>query len=684
MKRSLKIRTAIGIAGIALTLTVISLCVSYAVYARTLDDHYATVAQQVADTAVLGIDGDKIEQYYEEFLKLEPTDPLYNEKLEAIKDDDYDRMLNYLYGVRKANNALYLYVEVYDFDKMLDTYIMDADKKETACNLGYIDVISDDLEVYKDSLDVGIPPFFTNTEEFGSLVTTGRPIYNSDGKVVALVLVDISMKKVWTDRNGFLLLISIIMLLAAAALVYLFVYMSNKMIVLPINRMAHAAASYISDKDSLEDGLSAIEQLDVKTGDEIENLCVSVKKMEQDIRTYIQNLTAVTAEKERIGAELEIATQIQASMLPCIFPAFPAHSEFDIYATMEPAKEVGGDFYDFFLIDETHLAVVMADVSGKGVPAALFMVIAKTLIKNHAQTGLPANEVFNRVNRQLCENNDADLFVTAWMGILEIGTGKFTYVNAGHNPPLLRRKGGSYEYLHSRPGFVLAGMDTVRYRINEMELLPGDQLYLYTDGVTEAINVDEELWGEDRLLECINSNAALPPHLLLPAIKAGLDSFVGDAPQFDDITMLNLTISEEVQSPMKSITVAANVSELDRVLAFIEGELEQQSCPMGAQMEIGIAVEEIFVNIAHYAYNPVEGKATIRCEIAENPLAITIQFLDNGVPYNPLDKADPNITLDADERDIGGLGIFMVKKSMDCVDYRYDHGKNILTIKKSF
>ncbi|MEG1943211.1 MAG: SpoIIE family protein phosphatase, partial [Angelakisella sp.] len=544
--------------------------------------------------------------------------------------------------------------------------------------------IPEDMRIYDGALEEGFAPVFTNTAEYGPLVTSGRPIFNSKGEVVALAIVDISMQKVWTDRNGFLFLISTIMLIAGAVLGYIFVYMSNRMMVIPINTLAQAAASYAADKGHTGDGLTAIEQLDVKTGDEIENLCTSVKKMEQDIRTYIHNLTAVTAEKERIGAELEIATQIQASMLPCIFPAFPAHSEFDIYATMQPAKEVGGDFYDFFLVDDTHLAVVMADVSGKGVPAALFMVIAKTLIKNHAQAGLPANEVFNRVNRQLCENNDAALFVTAWMGILELGTGKFTYVNAGHNPPLLRRKGGNYEYLHSRPGFVLAGMDTVRYRQNEMELLPGDQLYLYTDGVTEAINVDEELWGEDRLLACINNNANLPPHQLLPAIKAGLDSFVGDAPQFDDITMLNLTICEEADCPMKSITVAAKTDELDRVLAFIEGELEQQDCPLPAQVEIGIAVEEIFVNIARYAYNPVEGKATIRCEVTENPLAITIQFLDNGVPYNPLDKADPDITLEVDERDVGGLGIFMVKKSMDCVDYRYEQGKNILTIKKSF
>ena len=262
--------------------------------------------------------------------------------------------------------------------------------------------------------------------------------------------------------------------------------------------------------------------------------------MELEINEYIQDLTSVTAEKERIGAELNVATQIQADMLPRIFPAFPERTEFDIYATMNPAKEVGGDFYDFFLVDDDHLAVVIADVSGKGVPAALFMVIAKTLIKNHAQNKDCPGDVFTQTNEQLCEGNDAGLFVTAWMGILEISTGKFTYVNAGHNPPLLRHADGSFEWLKSRPGFVLAGMEGVRYRENVMELAQGDTLYLYTDGVTEATNGAQELFGDDRLQNALNEQPDLPVDDLLHKIKNDIDSFVGEAEQFDDITMLGL------------------------------------------------------------------------------------------------------------------------------------------------
>lgn len=284
--------------------------------------------------------------------------------------------------------------------------------------------------------------------------------------------------------------------------------------------------------------------LEINTRDETEELSNAFHEMTLKLKEYIKNLTTVTAEKERIGAELNVATQIQASMLPCIFPAFPERKEFNIYATMQPAKEVGGDFFDFFLVDDNHLAVVIADVSGKGVPAALFMVIAKTLIKNHTQNGEQLCDVFTNVNKQLCENNQAGMFVTAWMGILEIDSSMFTYVNAGHNPPLLKRKGKSTAYLKSRPGFVLAGMEGIRYLQNQIQLNQGDMLYLYTDGVTEATDTVNELYGEGRLQEIVEKSAGLPLKDILKNITESIDIFVKGAPQFDDITMLVLKIHE--------------------------------------------------------------------------------------------------------------------------------------------
>ncbi len=283
----------------------------------------------------------------------------------------------------------------------------------------------------------------------------------------------------------------------------------------------------------------------VATKDEIFHLATAFNSMAENLQNQMNELTAVTAEKERIGAELGVATQIQASMLPCIFPAFPEHDEFDIFATMEPAKEVGGDFYDFFLVDENHLGLVMADVSGKGVPAALFMVIAKTLIKNHAQNGESPAQVLTNVNNQLCENNDAGMFVTCWMGVLDLQSGVLSYGNAGHNPPLLRRKNGGYEYVKMLPGFVLAGMDGIQYRQGEIILEHGDSLYLYTDGVTEATDLHNELYGEDRLQTVLNHNAGTSLENMLRAVKADIDLFVGEAPQFDDITMLGLSFGEK-------------------------------------------------------------------------------------------------------------------------------------------
>ena len=284
-------------------------------------------------------------------------------------------------------------------------------------------------------------------------------------------------------------------------------------------------------------------QIEVHTGDEIETLADAFNSMTANLEKYIHDLTAVTAEKERIGAELNVATQIQKDMLPNIFPAFPERREFDIYASMDPAKEVGGDFYDFFMVDDSHLAVVMADVSGKGVPAALFMVIAKTIIKNQALTGDPLDQVFDRANDQLCENNGEGLFVTAFMGLLDLNTGDFTYVNAGHNAPLLRRAGGNYEYLKMDPGFVLAGLDGMIYESSQLRLGEGDTLFLYTDGVTEALDPDEQLFGEDRLRDALNDKQGIDLRVseLLPYVRSALEKFARGAEQADDITMLGIT-----------------------------------------------------------------------------------------------------------------------------------------------
>ncbi len=279
-------------------------------------------------------------------------------------------------------------------------------------------------------------------------------------------------------------------------------------------------------------------EIKVVTNDEIGDLAVSFNHMAVSLKEYIANLTQVTAEKEKIGAELNVAAQIQSDMLPSIFPPFPEKKEFDLYATMDPAKEVGGDFYDFFLIDDDHLCMVMADVSGKGVPAALFMVITKTLIKNRGQLGGSPAEMLEYANEQLCVGNEAELFVTVWVAILEISTGKGVAANAGHEHPVLMRAGGEYELIKYKHSPAVATMEGIPFREHEFELHKGDRLFVYTDGVPEATNSDNELFGTDRMLKVLNANKDSSVDDTLVNMKKAMDEFVGEAPQFDDITML--------------------------------------------------------------------------------------------------------------------------------------------------
>ena len=280
-----------------------------------------------------------------------------------------------------------------------------------------------------------------------------------------------------------------------------------------------------------------------RTGDEIEVLAESFETLSKRTREYIDQITKITAEKERIGAELELATKIQAHMLPNIFPAFPERPELDIYATMTPAKEVGGDFYDFFLIDDDHLGMVMADVSGKGVPAALFMMMSKILVSNYAMIGGSPAEVLERVNTQVCKNNEEEMFVTVWFGILEMSTGKVTAANAGHEYPILKKADGEFELLKDKHGFVIGGMSGLKYKDYEFTLEKGGTLFLYTDGVAEATNANDELFGTDRMIAALNKDPQASSEVLLANMKQAVDEFVGDAPQFDDLTMLGIKLT---------------------------------------------------------------------------------------------------------------------------------------------
>lgn len=522
MKSSLKVKTLIVVIMATLSCAFVSIYISYRIYSDTIDNHYKELITNVAKSAGALMDAEKI--------------GLYADTID--KDADYERMLDTLFNIKESHDIAYLYVEKIVGDQAIA--IMDADTENP---MGFRERFEVSAGADISSLEHGIPAFISNEEGVGWVCSVFTPIVDSDGNTVALVGADISMNEVMAQRHRFLFIVFAAILLAALAAATLLASLISKLVVSPVNQLSEAASNFVSfQKDGNmelpEDSL--ITKLDIRSEDEIGNLARSIKIMEKEIKNYIADLTAVTAEKERIGAELNVATQIQADMLPSIFPAFPDHTEFDIYASMHPAKEVGGDFYDFFMTDEDHLVMVMADVSGKGVPAALFMVIAKTLIKNYAQIEGSPKEIFEKTNRQLCENNDAEMFVTAWIGILTLSTGVLKAANAGHEYPVIKRAGKEFELYKDKHGFVLAGMEMTRYKEYEIQLYKNDVLYLYTDGVPEASNSKNELYGTGRMLDALNRNKDTEPKELLAEIRKDIDGFAGSAPQFDDITMLCL------------------------------------------------------------------------------------------------------------------------------------------------
>ena len=459
---------------------------------------------------------------------------------------------------------------------------------------------------------------------------------------------------------------SIFMLILIFAALFIFIYFLIKKVIINNLQKINGTLSEIT-------GGNLNVKVDVRSNAEFSSLSDDINSTVATLKRYIGEAAA------RIDKELEYAKQIQLSALPSNFPETDNYS---IYAQMIAAKEVGGDFYDFYSLDDNTVLFLAADVSGKGIPAAMFMMTAKTIIRDLAERGLSVDEIFTLANEKLCENNESGMFVTAWMGKMDLATGKLCFANAGHNPPIIVHSDGKCEYLKSRTGFVLAGMEGMKYRENEMILKKGDRIFLYTDGVTEATDKNEALYGEDRLLSYIDKNKTLKAEVLLSGLKEDIDLFAGEAPQFDDITMLVFDYKKKEDAAMKEKIFSANKDALPEVMAFTEECLESFECPMKSSMAICVAVEEIFVNIASYAYGEGTGEATLSFGFDENERLMTLIVSDEGIPFNPLERDEPDITLSVAERDIGGLGIFITKKTMDSVTYKNENGKNILTMIK--
>ena len=518
-RNSLGRKTLTGIIIFAVTLIIV-VCVAVGIgtYYHQVNE-YNRQAYNYTRAAADFINGDTIHRY------------VTTEK----KDDYYYLVQNYLNSAQRETAIKYFYVYVPYEDDLV--YVWDANTEEGYCDLGEHENYMEGGKEATEEVFRHDPPEkvkLTKDDKYGYIASAFTPIFNSAGKPVAVAAVDISVPDLKLAIIRSMAVIFLTIAGVSALMMAISYAVIKKGVLRPIGILNDKAGEII---DNLEEDERI--EIDIHTNDELETLAESFVKMDDELRTYIRELGAVTAEKERIGAELNIATKIQASMLPRIFPPFPEREEFEIHASMNPAKEVGGDFYDFFLVDKDHLALVIADVSGKGVPAALFMVIAKVLIKNFALQGMNPSDVLKNVNERLCESNDTGLFVTVWLAIFEISTGKGLASNAGHeHPALWRQKDGTFELVKYRHSPAVAVMEGMNFEEHEFRLEPGDMVYVYTDGVTEASNRDNELFGEERLQDALGSCGGNEPGEVLGAVRDAIRDFVDGADQFDDITML--------------------------------------------------------------------------------------------------------------------------------------------------
>ncbi|MCR5594003.1 MAG: SpoIIE family protein phosphatase [Saccharofermentans sp.] len=537
----MKIRNCLGLKlliGIVIMQIVFAAGISYIVafmLRRSNMQRYEDIGISVTSALASAVDlnGDKVSSYIENISD--------DEDIRDRVDAYYEEIQEGLNRYRKEFGVTSIYIakpEENEDGAGGIVYIWDASDEIDYYNIGRWSPCSPggfqwSMERMNGEAEHGLHTF--DDEVYGEVATAASPIYNSDGDAVALVYANFSIEVInETVRNAIVMIIIAIATVTGISSVILYFYIKGN-VVTPLKRLTSATSDLTNNLDSDQIYIS-----NIHTGDEIEELSRSFEKMDAELRDYIRQNMQITADKQKISTELQMAASIQEDQLPRNFPAFPDKKEFDIYASMDPAKAVGGDFYDFFLVDDDHLALVMADVSGKGVPAALFMMISKILIKNRIQAGDSPAQALDRVNKQLLVNNDTKHFVTVWLAVIEISTGKGVAANAGHEHPVIKRADGKYElvvYRHSPP---LASIDIAVFKQHEFELHPGDSLFVYTDGLPEANNRSGEFFGTDRMLDVLNSHISNDPKEVLENMTSKVNEFIEGADQFDDLTMLNI------------------------------------------------------------------------------------------------------------------------------------------------
>ncbi len=549
---------------IMLTLTLgigfLVLIAGFALYVLGVTHEYMvnTCNQANAEAAVVGHTaykeiGDEVIRIFDSIPEEERGDGTSDEyiaKFAHLEDEKFLEVREAMRSLQNREGPMNAFIVALDAETDRMIYIVDADPDpETTCRPGTFDVYDhNEVDTLINGREISIVEkragierklhaVLTNREEYGLRCTAGSVLYEN-GKYVVMMCVDEKLNSVVSITRIFVVQFVLLLLAITVLASYIGMKLMRKHTVIPIRKMARAATAYGSEKER-KLGERHFDNLNIETGNELQQLAEALNGMENDIEAYMTDLTHVTAEKERIETELSLAAKIQQSMLIEEFPVFPDRNEFDLYARMEPAKEVGGDFYDMILIDDDHLAIEIADVSGKGVPAALFMMASKILILEKVKSGLTPAEVLEQVNNTICANNEQEMFVTVWLGILEISTGKLTAANAGHEYPILIRKDGTAELIQDKHGFVIGGMEGMKYTDYDVMLDHGDSIFVYTDGVTEATSASKELFGLDRTLLAAGSCGKNPqPVEVLQKVHKDIGEFVEDAEQFDDLTML--------------------------------------------------------------------------------------------------------------------------------------------------
>ena len=502
--------------------------VGYNKFYNLIMDQYADDAILTANTAANIVDGED----------------LYRYNLSGGDTGEYRRTYNELQRLCNSTDSTFIYViqpDTTDYAHITFVFsIMNYNAKYTVYDFGYYRETTNEeyrekyRSLYEQRTFSEIVVRNEGYIETDSHITAMVPLRGSDNKVKGILCVQRQLDVLDEARSSYIkTFLALLIVIAAIVILGQSMYL-HRTLITPLQLITDEAHRFASDNIRTETKLTDI----IHNTDEIGVLAGSIDQMEERIQDYIEDITRITAERERIGAELSLASRIQSDILPKDFDAFPGHDEFSIYASMTPAKEVGGDFYDFFLIDDDHLCMVIADVSGKGIPGALFMMLSKILIKIKALTGCGPAQVLETVNNQICRNNREEMFVTVWIGMLDLNTGILTASNAGHEYPLIMNPGGKFKLFKEPHGFVLGGMSDLKYEEYEIYMKKGMKLFVYTDGLPEAQNANDEFLGMDKSIELLNQHPEYSPQELIEEIGEAVVEFSGGAPRFDDLTML--------------------------------------------------------------------------------------------------------------------------------------------------